>query len=97
MTEVFGPEALSITLRERRRAEISNLLAPKRAAVAITLRSGAQGPEVLLMQRVERAGDRWSGQVSFPGGKPNPKTPLCSTPRCGRWAKRSGSGWMKTP
>lgn len=69
MTEAFGPEALSVTLRERRRAEISNLLAPKRAAVAITLRSGAQGPEVLLMQRVERAEDRWSGQVSFPGGK----------------------------
>ncbi|MDA1264700.1 MAG: CoA pyrophosphatase [Planctomycetota bacterium] len=35
-----------------------------RAAVAIALR----GEEVLLMQRAERPGDRWSGQISLPGG-----------------------------
>lgn len=29
----------------------------------------AAQPEVLLMQRASRAGDRWSGHVSFPGGR----------------------------
>jgi 8-oxo-dGTP pyrophosphatase MutT (NUDIX family) len=37
----------------------------RRAAVAILLR--AQG-EVLLMRRIEREGDRWSGQIGLPGG-----------------------------
>jgi 8-oxo-dGTP pyrophosphatase MutT (NUDIX family) len=50
-------------------AEITNhALTSQRAAVAVLLRYREQAPEVLLMQRAERAGDRWSGQVSFPGG-----------------------------
>jgi 8-oxo-dGTP pyrophosphatase MutT (NUDIX family) len=36
----------------------------KRAAVAIVL----YGERVLLMKRVERAGDPWSGHISLPGG-----------------------------
>lgn len=40
----------------------------RRAAVAAILRFPAAGPEVLLIERAERAGDRWSGHVSFPGG-----------------------------
>lgn len=40
----------------------------RRAAVAALLRHAAAGPEVLLMRRVEQAGDPWSGQVSLPGG-----------------------------
>lgn len=39
--------------------------ATRRAAVAILVRS--QG-EVLLMRRIEREGDRWSGQIGLPGG-----------------------------
>jgi 8-oxo-dGTP pyrophosphatase MutT (NUDIX family) len=39
----------------------------RRAAVAIVLRS-ARAPEVLLMRRAERPGDRWSGQIGLPGG-----------------------------
>jgi 8-oxo-dGTP pyrophosphatase MutT (NUDIX family) len=45
---------------------------PDQAAVAAVLRPGANGPEVLLMVRAERPGDRWSGQVSLPGGKAEP-------------------------
>ena len=41
----------------------------ERAAVAIALRPGNGEPEVLLMTRAKRAGDRWSGQVSLPGGR----------------------------
>jgi len=36
------------------------------AAVALVLRGGE--PEVLLMRRIEREGDRWSGQIGLPGG-----------------------------
>ncbi len=33
----------------------------------------APGPDrVLLIQRAERAGDRWSGQLAFPGGRWSP-------------------------
>jgi len=40
-----------------------------RAAVALVLR--AQGPAlgVLLIQRAELEGDRWSGHIAFPGGR----------------------------
>lgn len=39
------------------------------AAVAVLLREGAQGLEVLLIRRTTRAGDPWSGHMSFPGGR----------------------------
>lgn len=46
---------------------------PARAAVAIILRtSPAQQLEVLLIQRAERDGDPWSGQVALPGGRRDP-------------------------
>lgn len=45
------------------------------AAVAVVLRAGEAGPEALLMQRVARPGDRWSGQVSLPGGRAEPEDP----------------------
>jgi 8-oxo-dGTP pyrophosphatase MutT (NUDIX family) len=41
----------------------------KRAAVAISLRSGASGPEILMIQRAVRQGDPWSGHMGFPGGR----------------------------
>jgi 8-oxo-dGTP pyrophosphatase MutT (NUDIX family) len=41
------------------------------AAVAAVLRTGAEGTEVLLIERALRVGDRWSGQVSLPGGRAN--------------------------
>lgn len=40
----------------------------KLAAVSVIL-SGKDSPSVLLIKRAERAGDPWSGQVAFPGGK----------------------------
>ena len=41
----------------------------QRAAVAAILRFPRGVAEVLLMQRAEHPEDRWSGQVSFPGGR----------------------------
>ena len=45
------------------------------AAVAIALREGDDGPEALFIQRADRAGDTWSGQIAFPGGRREPSDP----------------------
>jgi 8-oxo-dGTP pyrophosphatase MutT (NUDIX family) len=46
-----------------------DLPAHTRAAVALVLRPGAHGPEALFIERAPRAGDPWSGDIGFPGGK----------------------------
>jgi 8-oxo-dGTP pyrophosphatase MutT (NUDIX family) len=43
-------------------------VAKHRAAVAVVLREGDAGLEVLLMRRADRDGDPWSGHISCPGG-----------------------------
>ena len=40
-----------------------------RSAVALILRRGREGLEVLMIKRAERAGDPWSGHMAFPGGR----------------------------
>ena len=40
----------------------------RRSAVAIPLREGAEGLELLMIERAQREGDRWSGHMAFPGG-----------------------------
>ncbi len=47
----------------------------RRAAVAVVLHDEPSGPRVLLMKRVERAGDPWSGHISLPGGRHEPEDP----------------------
>lgn len=59
-------------LAAHRPEDPGDLLTRGRAAVAAVLRFDDGGPRVLLMQRAERAGDRWSGQVSMPGGRHDP-------------------------
>lgn len=44
------------------------LPAPRRAAVAIIVRS-VSAPEVLYIQRASTPGDPWSAHIAFPGGK----------------------------
>lgn len=39
------------------------------AAVAMILRQGRKGLEVLFIERASDAGDPWSGDLAFPGGK----------------------------
>lgn len=41
-------------------------------AVALILREGDEGTEMLLVQRAEHPGDPWSGNLGFPGGKREP-------------------------
>jgi len=42
------------------------------AAVAVVLHDGAEGLEALFIHRAVRAGDTWSGQIAFPGGRREP-------------------------
>lgn len=44
----------------------------QRAAVAVILREGARGIEILLIRRSEHPEDPWSGQMAFPGGRSEP-------------------------
>lgn len=44
----------------------------RHAAVASILRDTPHGLELLLIQRAERKGDRWSGHMAFPGGRQEP-------------------------
>lgn len=39
------------------------------AAVALILRHGPAGPEMLFIERAKHKGDPWSGDLGFPGGK----------------------------
>lgn len=43
-----------------------------RAAVALILREGGVGIEVLFIRRAEHPQDPWSGQMAFPGGRAEP-------------------------
>ena len=43
------------------------------AAVAVILHEGADGLEALFIRRAVRAGDTWSGQIAFPGGRREPR------------------------
>jgi 8-oxo-dGTP pyrophosphatase MutT (NUDIX family) len=46
--------------------------APRASAVALLLKPGADGLELLLIRRAEREGDVWSGHVALPGGRAEP-------------------------
>ena len=46
----------------------ANVRSARRASVAIVLAGDCDAPSVCFVERVHRAGDRWSGDVAFPGG-----------------------------
>lgn len=54
-------------LREHRPATLE-LGDDRHAAVAMTMRPGADGAEILFIQRSRHHNDPWSGQMAFPGG-----------------------------
>jgi 8-oxo-dGTP pyrophosphatase MutT (NUDIX family) len=68
-----------ITLAAVRRALVGHHPQPadaagaRPAAVSLVLVEGAEGAEILLIKRAERAGDPWSGQIAFPGGRRDPR------------------------
>lgn len=59
-------------LRHRRAPVTESAAGVPRAAVALVLRPGHAGIEILLIKRAEREGDPWSGHVALPGGREEP-------------------------
>ncbi|MBV8860091.1 MAG: CoA pyrophosphatase [Acidobacteria bacterium] len=43
------------------------------AAVALVLREGLEGPEMLVIKRSEAEHDHWSGHLALPGGRAEPE------------------------
>jgi 8-oxo-dGTP pyrophosphatase MutT (NUDIX family) len=62
----------SLTIGDRRRPADDGA---KRAAVSVVLHDELPGPRVLLMKRVDRIGDPWSGHISLPGGRHDARDP----------------------
>lgn len=61
-----------IKLRAYRPVEIPFEQGMIAAAVAVILHNGDDGIETLFIHRAVRAGDTWSGQIAFPGGRRDP-------------------------
>ncbi len=53
----------------RHRPKLNDIPGFTRAAVALILRKGTEGMEILFIERAPREGDPWSGDIGFPGGK----------------------------
>lgn len=64
---------LARRLRERPGTPAPAGVEVRRAAVALVLRADpAAGLDLLFIKRAEYAGDPWSGQIAFPGGRHEP-------------------------
>jgi len=64
-----------IKLRDYQPVEIPFETGMIPAAVAVILHDGDEGIEALFIHRAVRAGDTWSGQIAFPGGRREPSDP----------------------
>src|SRR4026207_855380 len=64
-----------LRLREYQPVEIPFETGMIAAAVSVLLRDGDDGLETLFIHRAVRVGDRWSGQIAFPGGRRDPAGP----------------------
>jgi 8-oxo-dGTP pyrophosphatase MutT (NUDIX family) len=67
----IGWDAVERALLGRAPARPSETFA-SRAAVALILRDGPSGIELLFIRRAEHPQDPWSGQMAFPGGRAEP-------------------------
>jgi 8-oxo-dGTP pyrophosphatase MutT (NUDIX family) len=58
-----------LVARYRPRARPAGSRAPWQAATALVVAPGDEHLEIAFIERTERHGDRWSGQMALPGGK----------------------------
>jgi 8-oxo-dGTP pyrophosphatase MutT (NUDIX family) len=71
-------ERIQAALDSRAPARVADAVSAK-AAVALILREGAAGIEILFIRRAEHPNDPWSGQMAFPGGRAEPGEDLEAT------------------
>ena len=71
-------DELRLALASRSPARVKDVVSA-RAAVAVVLREEPSGFEILFIRRAEAAGDPWSGQMGFPGGRAAPEEELGRT------------------
>jgi 8-oxo-dGTP pyrophosphatase MutT (NUDIX family) len=62
-------ERLAVSTGDRAAAHPDH---PWQAAVAVVLAPGRSGLALAFIERAQRAGDRWSGHMAFPGGRREP-------------------------
>jgi len=70
MTEVF--DLASLRTRLLPQPPLASEKDLPTASVAIIINPKDRGGSILLIRRVERSGDPWSGQIGFPGGHKSP-------------------------
>lgn len=61
--------ALSEAIARRRTGADDGVPPTRKAAVAVILRDGADGADLLFIRRAEHPRDPWSGQMGLPGGR----------------------------
>jgi len=66
-------ERIIATLQQYQYVALDDNHQKGRAAVALILRQGTQGIELLLIQRARHPQDPWSGNLGFPGGRIDPE------------------------
>ncbi|MFI5182789.1 MAG: NUDIX hydrolase [Vicinamibacteria bacterium] len=66
-----GWTAIAEALATRPRGRVEERVS-RRAAVALVLREGPSGVELLFIRRADDPRDPWSGHVAFPGGRFEP-------------------------
>jgi 8-oxo-dGTP pyrophosphatase MutT (NUDIX family) len=67
----LGWDDVRSALGSRPPARVAAEVGP-RAAVALVLRDGPSGVELLFIRRADHPEDPWSGQMAFPGGRSEP-------------------------
>ena len=66
---ISEPFTTIASLLKRPRPVLRDIPGHRRAAVAMLLRRGAAGLEMLFIERATHPADPWSGNIAFPGGK----------------------------
>lgn len=85
MPEKYNPDPsfqrIAALLANRECESLPDTAGRTRASVALVLRQGANGMEILFIQRAAHDQDPWSGHIAFPGGKWEQGESVCQTAR----------------
>lgn len=83
MKRVLDIAGLADALSRRTARVEEEVPATRKAAVAVILRGGGEGIELLFIRRAEHPRDPWSGQMGLPGGRidPGDDSPLAAALR----------------